>query len=38
MLSLASKVVSDNMFYGQNIHLNTEMPQFGMKKNVLKVG
>lgn len=38
MLSLASKVVSDDMFYGQNIHLNTEMPQFGIKKNVLKVG
>ena len=38
MLSLASKVISDDMFYGQNIHFNTKMPQFGMKKNVLKVG
>ena len=38
MLSLALKVISDDMFHGQNIHLDTEMPQFGMKKNVLKVG
>ena len=32
MLSLASKVITNDMFYGQNIHLNTEMTQFGMKK------
>ena len=32
MLSLASKVTSDDMFYGQNIYSNIEMPQFGMKK------
>ena len=32
MLSLASKAISDDVFYGQNIHLNTEMPKFGMKK------
>ena len=32
MLSLVSKVTSDDMFYGQNIHFNTEIPQFGMKK------
>ena len=38
MLSLASKVTSDDMFYGKNIYLSAEMPLFGMKKNVLKVG
>ena len=32
MLSLASKVTSDDIFYGQSIYLNIEMPQFGMKK------
>ena len=38
MLSLAPKVTSDDMFYGQNIYSSIKMPQFGMKKNVLKVG
>ena len=32
MLSLASKVTSDDIFYGQSIYLNIEMSQFGMKK------
>ena len=32
MLSLASKVTNDDIFYGQNIYSNIEMPQFGMKK------
>ena len=30
MLSLASKVTSDDIFYGQSIYLNIQMPQFDM--------
>ena len=34
MLSLASKVTSDDIFYGHSIYLNIEIPQFGTKHSL----